>query len=307
MIQCKALNKEFSTKEELFKELKANESKIIAVKKAQVFKSAEKGQLSISGAYLKDEEVSKADINAEKGFVYPVINTTWYMDGHNDVHKSGLWKKTLKDNVGKIFYVSGHKFDVDNVITWPEDVEVFTKEISWKSVGKDFEGTTEALIFKIKEENIGKESAREAIKGRRKVQGSVSMMYVKIDMAINHEDKDYALNKVTWDANIEMIANKEKAIELGFFFLVSEAKIVREGSMVLAGSNDATEIIYSDEQEDMMDDEEMMDEEDEDKGCKPRKPKKEQPGETTENKDEAVHDDTSEESIYKYLLIHLKK
>jgi len=294
MIQCKALNKEFENKEDLFKELIANESKILAVKKAQVFKSAEKGQLSISGAYLKDESVIKADINAEAGFVYPVINTTWYLDNHDDVHKSGLWKKTIKDNVGKIFYVSGHKFDLDNVITWPEDVEVFTKEISWKSVGKDYEGNTEALIFKIKEENIGKESAKNAIKGRRKVQGSVSMMYVKIDMAIDSDEKEYAKNKAIWDANIDMISNKEKAIEQGYFFLVSEAKIIREGSLVLAGSNDATEIIYSSKPDDEEDENET----------------KIQPSADTEteNKEDAVTTDTSEGKIdYKYLLTNLKK
>ena len=244
MIHCQSLGKEFATKDELFKELKANERKIISIKKSQVFKSAEKGQLSINGAFLKDDSVIKSDIGTEKGYVYPVINTTWYLDSHDDVHKSGLWKKTIKENEGKIFYITGHKFDVDNVITWPEDVEVLTKNIPWKSVGKDYEGETEALIFKIKEENIGKESARKAISERRKVQGSVSMMYVKIEMGIDSKEKDYVANKQIFDNNIDLIANKEKAREQGYFFLVSEAKIVKEGSLVLAGSNDATEIIY---------------------------------------------------------------
>lgn len=298
MIHCQALNKEYSTKDQLFADLKANESKIIAVKKAQVFKSAEKGQLSISGAYLKDEFAAKADIQAEAGFVYPVINTTWYLDHHDDVHKSGLWKKTIKDNVGKIFYISGHKFDVDNVISWPEDVEVFTKEISWNSVGKEYKGNTEALIFKIAEENIGKESAKKAIEGRRKVQGSVSMMYVKIDMAIDSKDKEYSLNKQVFDSNIDLIANKEKAIEQGYFFLVSEAKILREGSMVLMGSNDATEIIYS----------EAIPSEDDENETE----EKVQPDSSTEetNKEaetEAVSDTSIGKIDYKYLLTNLKK
>ena len=42
---------------------------------------------------------------------------------------------------------------------------------------------------------------------------------------------------------INEIANKDKAIEQGYFWAVTEAKISKEGSMVLFGSNDVTQII----------------------------------------------------------------
>ena len=41
------------------------------------------------------------------------------------------------------------------------------------------------------------------------------------------------------------IANKAQAIEQGYFWVVTEAKISQEGSMVLRGSNDATPILTS--------------------------------------------------------------
>ena len=247
MIRCKALNKSFKTKDELFKELKLNEDKILSLKKAQEYKSAEKGQLSIIGAYLKSDIAEKAGLTTKTGFVYPVINTTRYMDDQDDVHFDGLWKKSLQEQAGKIFYLSEHSKKIDDVIAWPEDVRAFTQLIDWSFVGKEYQGQTEALVFEINESKIKKASALEAIKDRRKVQGSVAMLYVKINMGVDSTDKEYAVNKAYFDSKIDLIANKDQVLEQGFFFGVEEAKINKEGSMVLFGSNDATEIIYSDE------------------------------------------------------------
>jgi hypothetical protein len=244
MIYSKTLDRSFETKDELFKELKLNEDKIISLKKADKTFSAEKGQISISGAYLKLANAYKAGIEAKEGCVYPVINTTRYMDMHDDVHFDGLWKKTLIEQKGKIFYLSGHSMKIDDVIAWPEDVKAFTQLIDWSFVGKNYSGQTEALIFEIDTSKIKKLSALDALKEHRKVQGSVSMMYVKVTMAVNSEDKDFAINKAYWDSHIDLIANKDKTIEQGYFFGVEEARIYKEGSMVLLGSNDATEIIY---------------------------------------------------------------
>lgn len=226
----------------MFRELKLNEEKILSLKKAKVLKSAEKGQIGLANAYLKPEFAAKMKL--DEGFVYPVINTTKYMDSHDDVHFDGLWNKTLKEQQGKIFYLSNHSMTIDDVVAWPEDVEAFTSMIDWSLVGKDYPGQTEALIYKIPESKIMKPAALDAIKQRRKVQGSVSMMYVKIKLAMNSDDKEHAENKTFWNSHIEEIANREDVEKQGFFFGVSEAKIYKEGSLVLFGSNDATEIIY---------------------------------------------------------------
>ena len=68
---------------------------------------------------------------------------------------------------------------------------------------------------------------------------SVGMRYVKIDLAINSEselDKD---EKALWDKYYPIVANKEVADERGYFWIVSEAKVI-EGSAVVMGSNSAT-------------------------------------------------------------------
>jgi hypothetical protein len=244
MIYCKQLNREFETKELLFKALKANEEKIISLKKTKIYESANKGQISFIGAYLKQDIATKAGLVVKDGFVYPVINTTNYMDSHDDVHFPGIWKKTLLEQQGKIFYLSSHMRDIDNVIAWPENVKAFTSLIDWQFVGKNFPGKTEALIFEIAQKDIIKQSALDAIQERRKVQGSVSMKYVTIKLAVDSVSKEYKVNKEYFDKRINDIANKEKVIEQGYFFGVEEAKIANEGSLVLQGSNDATEIIY---------------------------------------------------------------
>jgi hypothetical protein len=43
-----------------------------------------------------------------------------------------------------------------------------------------------------------------------------------------------------------MIANKEDAVAAGYFWGIQAAKIVKEGSAVLAGSNFVTPILYDD-------------------------------------------------------------
>ena len=77
-------NKEFNSKEELFKELKDNESKLIELKKASIQKTAEKGQLS-TFELLKSDENIKEYLDVKDGFVYAVINTTKFLDSHDDV------------------------------------------------------------------------------------------------------------------------------------------------------------------------------------------------------------------------------
>ena len=59
MIFCTALNEKFNNKKELFKALKLNEEKIISLKKAQKYESANKGQLSSNEIFMKNETHTK--------------------------------------------------------------------------------------------------------------------------------------------------------------------------------------------------------------------------------------------------------
>ena len=69
---------------------------------------------------------------------------------------------------------------------------------------------------------------------------SVGMRYVKLLLAVNNEE--YKTEKEIWDKYYPVIANKSAADEQGYFWAVTEAKVV-EGSAVPIGSNQVTPTI----------------------------------------------------------------
>ena len=240
MIVCKEFpDREFDSKEELFKALKENKPSLIALKK-----STEKRADAVS--YV-NSEVSKLNTNKEENGtqteidklqVKVVINTTNFIDSHNDLHINGIWNKSVSDNVNKGFlHLQEHDRDFDKVIS--DSAKGHVESVSWKSLGLPYNGKTEALIFdsvieKKRNEFMFKQYTNGWVKNH-----SVGMRYVKIDLAVNSEsewDKD---EKELWDKYYPVVANKEVADERGYFWVVSEAKVI-EGSAVVMGSNSAT-------------------------------------------------------------------
>jgi len=231
-------DKEFETKEELFKELIANKKQLISLKKS-VTKNAD----AVSYGYI--ENVSKNN-NIDKAIgasdlpdtldVKVVINTTNYLDSHGDLHVNGIWNKSVSDN--KTFlHLQEHERDFDKVIS--DSAKGYVQSMSWKQLGLPYDGKTEALIFESTIERLRngfmlKQYANGWVKNH-----SVGMRYVSLELAINSEaeyDKEY---KDLWDEIYPSVANKELADERGYFWVVKEAKIV-EGSAVVMGSNSAT-------------------------------------------------------------------
>lgn len=236
-------NKTFSTKEDLFTELKKNESRLIDLKKSNVYKSHEKGQFSFLNAD-KLFNVEKSLINAKEGFIYPIISTTNYMDSHKDVHFNGSMNKTAKEQNGKVVYTLDHELKFDSIIAWQKDVNMFIANIGWNMVGKNYLGTTEALVFEINKDAITRKDVLKAIENKvSEFQNSIRMLYITVKLGLDSSAKENAENKKYFDMRINEIVNKEQAIEDGYFWGVEELKIYKEGSLVTAGgSNDATSI-----------------------------------------------------------------
>lgn len=234
-------DKSFATKAELFADLAANAEKIIAVKTSEVYKSEEKGACN-GGFLLKITDAVKVGPQMKDGYCYPIINTTLYLDSHDDVHFNGIWDRSAKEQNGKLFYVTDHEIKVDSIIAWPQDVAVMVKSIPWSFVGKDYPGNTEGLIYEIPKDKIVHACAKSIIEDKRPVQNSVRMQYVKIQMGMNSDAKEHIDYKNYFDKHVDTIANKDVALDRGYFFGVEEAKIIKEGSMVVFGSNDATAI-----------------------------------------------------------------
>lgn len=246
-IICKELNRAFDTKAEAVKAVISQHDEIVEVKKSAVKFSEPSGfSIKSKSEALKDMLTPR---NLDYGdVVYPVINTTNYLDSHGDVHIPGIWKKSLKEQQGKVFLIINHDLAVGKVITQPKELEMFTQTIPWKDLGADFEGDTEALIFKAKLSQRSNLDGFNAYKFGDPVQHSVRMMYDKIYFCVDPElddDAESASFNDNWEKYIKEVVNVETAKNRGYFWAVPEARIFKEGSMVLFGSNDVTPTIYS--------------------------------------------------------------
>lgn len=187
-----------------------------------------------SGKIVKAATGTASNIEKDMIEVTAVINTTYWYDSHGDVHIDGLWNKSIKENPNP-FHLQEHVNSFKNLIS--RDVRAYTKRISWKSLGIDFPGSTEALVF---DSNIKRKTNPEMFD--RYVDGevqqhSVGMRYVKLDLAIN--DEDYPAYHELWKKYIDKIANRSTVEDAGYFWPVTEAKAA-EGSAVLMASNSIT-------------------------------------------------------------------
>ncbi len=234
----------YTDKAELFRFMKENKSLLIAEKKATV-KCADavsyiEGYVNEKGDTVKTEPTTATDLLKKDTLrIKVVINTTNLMDSHDDVHMKGIWKKSVKEQK-TLYLLQEHQMKFENVIT--DKVIAKVKEYNWSELGFNFKGTTEALVF---DAEISKDRNpfmfEQYAKGYVK-EHSVGMRYINIDLAVNSEDKYYETEKAVWDKYINEVHNREEAERKGYFFAVTEAKVV-EGSAVVKGSNFATPTI----------------------------------------------------------------
>lgn len=233
--------KDFATKEQLFKHLKDNKSLLIAEKKSAIkhADSLNYGSLSTSGITKSGANKALAEIDSpelDKIKVKIVINTTNILDSHGDVHIPGLWNKTLKEQK-LTYHLQEHCMKFDHVIS--DQVVASVQEMLWKDLGESYVGKTEALIF---DSNIDSERNEfmfdQYVKGYVK-QHSVGMQYVQLYLCINSSEPYYSSEKDNWDKYITQVVNADAATDQGYFWAVTEAKLI-EGSAVVLGSNNVT-------------------------------------------------------------------
>lgn len=222
----------FTTKDELFAFLKENKEALIAEKKFDL-KRADAIHASIG---VFNTGVSKAAQSADKLQVKVVINTTNLFDSHSDVHIDGLWNKTLKEQK-TLYLLQEHKMAFDHIIT--DKVTASIVVMKWRDMGYNMDGQTEALVFDAIIDKKRNPFMFEQYKNGYVLNHSVGMRYVKLFLAIDDKRAEYAAEKEAWDKYYPVIANKDAVNEKGYFWAVTEAKLV-EGSAVPMGSNFAT-------------------------------------------------------------------
>jgi hypothetical protein len=230
------------TQKEVFAWLKENEDDILYAKKSE-FKTMDFQAPSIlqTDAPLETYKgISKGaeDSDPTEIKVRAIINTTMVRDSHKDVHINGIWNKSLKENT-RIKFLQEHKMTFDSVIADKDDLKAFTKKYDWKQLGYDVEGKTEALVFDATIKQSRNPIMFKEYKDGNVDNHSVGMYYVEMKMGFNSKDEDDEAYKLIYDKYIDDIANKEEVKKDGFFFAVTQAKVI-EGSAVPMGSNPIT-------------------------------------------------------------------
>ena len=221
---------EFETKKELHEFLIENKVTLMAQKFNTVKHADGVGNIHIKG------NASKAQANGNEIDVSVVINTTNIYDSHEDVHFPKLWNKSLKENK-RLMHVQEHQSNsFDKIISSGNDLKAYTKEFTWKELGYDMDGMTQALVFDSKVKKSRNSYMFDQYKDGYVDNHSVGMQYVKLLFCI--DDKDYDTEYANWNKYYPEVVNKDD-ITNGFFWAVLEAKVI-EGSAVPMGSNPIT-------------------------------------------------------------------
>ena len=214
-------------------ELIRNKAAIMAQKKAAIKHG---DVVMVTGDYVSSTVKADSSTTKDTIKVKLVINTTNLMDSHSDVHIKGIWNKSVKELKYPLL-LQEHKLSFDKIIADGEDIKVSVEPMKWNELGQPYKGDTEALIF-----DATLKVNRNPFMVNQYQQGyvknhSVGMQYVKLFLAVN--DDRYKEEFAVWNQYIDQVANKEVAEERGYFWAVTEAKII-EGSAVPIGSNTAT-------------------------------------------------------------------
>ena len=225
---------QFETKKEISAWLVANKARLISLKKAEI-KHCD--GVTIEAAAQK-VTASKADLPQDTDdTIYRTIvgNTYNWMDSHTDVHIPGIFTKTIQETGDKVLHLHDHVYQLDAEVG--DNLKVYEKEMSWRDLGVDKSGKTTALLMDTAIQRADNPSIFRKYANGRIQQHSVGMRYVKLFLAIN--DPEQKEEFATWQKYIDQVANKEVAEEIGYFWAVTEAKLI-EISAVIRGSNEVT-------------------------------------------------------------------
>ncbi len=226
----------FKTQKELLSYLVANKKDIVEFKKTSMKFTDLYGESHLEAAVVKGLNTNHTDDPSSGVIKRTIIGNTYnWLDSHSDVHLDGIFSKSISDRQDKIFHLHDHEQKITAKVGKPTNI--YEKAVAWSDLGVDKPGKTMALFM---DSNIMKDWNAQVFGqylSKEINQHSVGMIYVKIDLAVN--DPEQKVEFAVWTKVINNIANKEKATKQGYFWAVSEAKLI-EISGVLAGSNELT-------------------------------------------------------------------
>lgn len=164
-----------------------------------------------------------------------VANTYNWLDSHGDVHIDGLFSKSINENKDRIIHLHDHIYQLGAKVGKVINIEETT--ILWSDLGVNKSGYTTSLIIETDIKKALNEQIFTQYLAKEINQHSVGMQYVNLSLCVN--DAEYKEEYANWIKYISRVGNSEKAIENGYFWAITEAKLI-EVSCVIAGSNELT-------------------------------------------------------------------
>lgn len=232
------LKSEFENSKDFYSYLISNKSEILDTKK-QSFKKCDGVSVNDNNSIVKSLQTNNIDDLSSGVIKRTVIGNTYnWLDSHGDVHLDGTFSNSIKQRGDKVRHYHDHIQQISAKVG--EFEKVYEKTVNWSDLGIEKKGTTTVLLGNSNIEKSYNSGVFSQYLKNKIDQHSVGMYYVKIDIAIN--DEEYPQEKALFDSIIDKIGNKEKALELGYFFAVKEAKLI-EISAVPNGSNEITQTI----------------------------------------------------------------
>ena len=232
-----------------------NQSHIVAMKKMHIKHAdavncnffppvfmQEKALKSFEDWAIRNFKDKGIELKENQIFISPVINTTNVLDSHGDVHLDGLWNKSLKEQ--KYCYLNNiHKQTFEDIIS--VDVKPYVIETDFKTLGYNFAGKTQVLIYDVIIDEFSpfdksqKTKLYDGYKDNLIWNHSVEMRYKDILLGIN--DSRYPENKEIFDELIQNVhnVNKDEVEEFDMIWFVKQAQHLG-GAGVPHGSNQFT-------------------------------------------------------------------
>lgn len=226
---------EFTSKRDLFDYLIKHKGEMIDLKKSET-KNADSVELFLSTSKAEAIATSAPEDTDSEIKRTVVGNTYYWLDSHGDVHETKCFLDSIKQRTAnKISHLHDHIHQLTAKVG--NFANVYEKEIAWRDLNVDKDGTTVALMGDSVIKRILNGTIFEYYKNGEIQQHSVGMRYITLDLAIN--DPEYKQEYAEWNRVFPKLGNPEKALQEGYFWIVKDAALI-EISCVLNGSNEIT-------------------------------------------------------------------
>jgi hypothetical protein len=226
-------DKKFVSKMDLTRFIQKNMDEIVRMKLAEYKNNVNKAidVSTLDANFTPKIEDIKSDIIEIKA----LINSTNVIDSHLDLHTSGTWNKSVKENKST-YVLQEHKNAFTHVLS-RKGLNT-NEQMNFKDFGfNDMDFTANISTFTLKREDnpfMFDQYAQGKVTNH-----SVGMLYVAGKIELAYYDEDSEKNMAYFEKYKAQALNPEVADEHGYFWVISEA-VKREGSAVVFGSNPIT-------------------------------------------------------------------